>query len=107
MSADVEALVYDEINAHVCARCLGVVARAGDVFRCANCGHTGTGHEAVCGCGWRLPSDTGRIPARFACVANPARSDENPSLIVVAMIAETGRSVRSWPPAASVHAVAV
>lgn len=90
MSTDQAApLMYDEMTTHVCSKCLGAIMRAGDLFRCAGCGHTGVGSAAsVCSCGWRLPSDTGRTPARFACTANPARSRENPALFVIAMVAE-------------------
>ena len=95
-----------ELLPHVCRRCLGRVIRRNDgICRCSDCGATGNGVEAICGCGWRLPSDNGRAPARFACIANPARSPSSPTLYVIAMIATadqhiaTGATPSAWPPA--------
>ncbi len=99
---------FDEVTQHVCTRCLGAILRAGNGYECADCGHTGSTLQAVCGCGWRLPSDTGRAPARFQCIANPARSAENPALFVIAVTAVDAPS-RAAVPARSVspaHAVA-
>lgn len=95
-----------EVTEHVCRVCLGAIIRRNDgACRCSDCGATGNGVEAICGCGWRLPSDTGRVPARFACVANPARGPSSPTLFVIALIAEaephsgTGATPSAWPPA--------
>ena len=95
-----------EVTEHVCRVCLGAIIRRNDgACRCSDCGATGNGVEAICGCGWRLPSDTGRVPARFSCIPNPARSPSSPTLCVIAMIAAadqhitTGATPSAWPPA--------
>lgn len=79
----VPAIVQDpdgwSLTEHICSRCLGRVLRRGDTYRCADCGHTGSGsHVAVCTCGVKIAGRDGG----FRCRRNTRQSIESPSEII-------------------------
>jgi hypothetical protein len=110
-----------ELVDHVCATCLGRIARQLDnasVFVCTSCGATSNGSPAaICGCGIKLAGlherrrvvcadSRGRLTVKtelatvtagreagFRCVRNPAPGPLSPAAIVIALGAPdtTGR----------------
>ena len=96
-----------ELLPHVCRRCLGRIIRRNDgACRCADCGAMSNIAEAICGCGWKLPSPTPAEHRRGspASRTRPA-ARRRPTLFVIAMIAAADQHIATratpsaWQPA--------